>query len=117
MKYKSCFLINAAFCRDAREKVLNNFRSKIFPTKNQDKILTSEQSPEQAPKLTLFDVSEPTKTQNRKSSSTFYRYFLDKIANYEPNVKNEIFNEYFKHYNPAYLIKNHISPIKLEMRK
>ena len=40
------FLKKARILLTVREKILNNFKSKIFPIKNSDKNLTSEQPPE-----------------------------------------------------------------------
>ena len=50
---KRSFLQNAGLFLSAREKILNNFKSKIFPTKNPEKIL--------APEPTVFDTLKPTK--------------------------------------------------------
>ena len=55
---KKSFLKNARLFLSARETILNNFETKIFPTKNSDKIPAPEPSPEPA----VFDTPKPTKT-------------------------------------------------------
>ena len=55
---KRSFLKNAGLFLRAREKILNNFKSKIFPTKNPEKILAPKPAP---------DTLKPTKDQNKKS--------------------------------------------------
>ena len=55
-----CHLKKAFF--KTREKVLNNLKRKIFPTKNLDKIPTPEPTPEPAPEPTVFDTPKPKKT-------------------------------------------------------
>ena len=55
---KRSFLNNAGLFLRAREKILNNFKSKIFPTKNPETILAPEPAP---------DTLKPTKDQNKKS--------------------------------------------------
>ena len=49
---KKVFSKDTGLFPSAKEKILNNFKSEIFPTKNPAKILTSEQAPEP----TVFDT-------------------------------------------------------------
>ena len=51
------FLNNVGLFLSARENVLNNFKSKIFQIKHQDKTLTPEPTPEPA--------REPTKAKTK----------------------------------------------------
>ena len=55
----------------AREKILNNFKSKISPTKNSDKILTPEPA--------VFAKFKPAKERTYKSLSKFYGDFRKKL--------------------------------------
>ena len=48
---KRSFLKNGRLFLRAREKIFNNFKSKIFPIKNQDENSTPDAVPEPAPKL------------------------------------------------------------------
>ena len=50
------FLNNLVLLFSAREKVLNNFKSRLFVIKNLDKIPTREPTPEKAAEL----AAEPT---------------------------------------------------------
>ena len=59
----------------ARENILNNFKSKIFLTKNPDQIPT--------PQSTVIDAPKPIKEQTKKSSSKLKVNFLNKISNDE----------------------------------
>ena len=61
------FLKNARLLLSARENVLNNFKSKIFPTTNSDEIPTTEPAPEPTPEPVVFDTPKPTKEQIKKS--------------------------------------------------
>ena len=54
MSFRTSFL-------SARENILNNFKSKTFPTKNPHKLPT--------PEPTVFDTPKPIKEQTKKSSS------------------------------------------------
>ena len=54
------FLKNARLFLSAREKILNNFKNKIFPIKNSDKILTPEPQLNQH----AFARPKPTKKAN-----------------------------------------------------
>ena len=78
---------------NARKKVLNDFKSRIFPIKNQNEISTPE--PTSKPK------SKPTKKQAKKHLPKF----LDEIVNYERNINNKVFNDFFKYHNPSLLLK------------
>ena len=82
---KISFLKNAGLLLSAREKVLNNFKGKIFPTKNLDKNATPEWVRKPAPKPeaepTLFATPRPAKERAKNSSSKFYENIWDKIAN------------------------------------
>ena len=90
----------------AREKILNEFKSKIFLVKYSDKIPAPEPAPEQAPEATVFDTAQPAEEQAKKSSSKLYQDFLDKIANDETSINTEIFNKYFKYQNLSFLVKD-----------
>ena len=57
------FLNNWGLFLSAREKILNNFKRKIFPITNLDKIL----APEPTSYSTVFDAPKPRNTQTKKS--------------------------------------------------
>ena len=54
----------------AREKVVNNFKSRLFPIKNLDKVPTREPTPE--------PVTEPTK--QKKSKLKLQQEFMNEIV-------------------------------------
>ena len=66
---KISFLENAGLLLNAREKNINNFKSKIFPTKNPDKTPLSEPTPDPVfvtPKLTKQWINKSSiKNQNQ----------------------------------------------------
>ena len=78
-----------------KEKVLNGFKSKIFPIRNLDKIPTTEPAPEQESKTIVFATPKPTRKQTRKSSSKLYGDFWDKYANDETNIHTEIVQHFY----------------------
>ena len=61
MSKKKSFLNNLGILCSAREKVLNSFRSRLFPIKNLDKIPTNEPATE--PAL----VTKPRKARKAKN--------------------------------------------------
>ena len=67
---KRYFLNNFGLFLRAREKTLNNFKSKVFPIRNLDKIPTLEPTHDPAPELipepTVFDTYKPTKERTKK---------------------------------------------------
>lgn len=71
---------NAGLLFSAREKIVNNFRNKTFPTKNYDKIPATELTPELATETTLetavFDTPKPSEKQINK----LFNDFFDKIT-------------------------------------
>ena len=88
---KRCFFKNAESFLSVREKILNNFKSKIFSIKNSNQIPTLDPALEPA----VFDTPNPTKRQINKSSLKISEFFLNKIANDKTNINTGIFNEYF----------------------
>ena len=107
------FLNNARLFLREREKIFNNFKSKIFPKKNLDKILTSEPTPDPTPNPSVFDAAKPTKAQAKKSKKkhkisplNLCENFMNEIENDKKNINNEIFMEYFNHHNPSFLIED-----------
>ena len=66
---KKIFLTNLELLFSARENVLNNLGSRLFPMKKLDKIPTRESTPEPA--------TEPTK--HKKSKLKLQREFMDEI--------------------------------------
>ena len=79
----------------AREKVLHNFRSRLFPIENLDKIPTREPTPEL--------VTEPTK--QKESKLKLKQKFVNEIIADKKDISDEIFLNYFKYQNPSFLAK------------
>ena len=100
-------LKNAGLLLSAREKILNNFKTNIFPTK----IVESEPEP------TLFATPKPTKERAKKSQPKLCRDFFDKVAHNETNINTEIFNEYSKYQNPTFLLKDLINTNRTKNEK
>ena len=65
---KRSFLNNIRLIFSASEKILNNFRSKIFPIKN----TIPEQAPEPEPKLALEPAPEPAPELASESATDQY---------------------------------------------
>ena len=86
---KKSFLNNLDLFLSTREKILNNFKSKIFPIKNLGKNPTTEPTPESM----VFDIK-------------LRENFINKIENDEKNRNNEIFRKYFGCMNPSFLANN-----------
>ena len=65
---KKRFIKNVAIFLDSREKILNSFKTKIFPITNLGKTPTPE--PNTDP--TVFDAPKPTKAQTKKSKTSLH---------------------------------------------
>ena len=83
----------------------HNFKSKIFPTTNPDKIPTPETAPE--PTM-VIDTHETTKGRTKISHLSCMN-FLNKILNDEKNIKSKIFREYFKYHLTKDLLKTNLA--------
>ena len=80
----------------ARDEVLNNFKSRLFPVKKLDKISACEPTPELAP--------EPTK--HNKSKLKLQQKFMNEIIADKKDINDEIFWNYFKYQNRSFLAKD-----------
>ena len=86
-KWKRGFFNNLGLLFSAREKLLNNFKSRLFPIKNLDKISTSEPTPE-------LEI-EPTK--QKESELKFQQEFMNEVIDDEKDINDEIFWNCFKY--------------------
>ena len=89
---KKSFLNNLGLLFSAREKVLNNFKNRLFPIKNLDKIPAREPTPEVQSEQEVATepgvATEPTKATKAKTkckiaSLKLGEEFLNKIKNDE----------------------------------
>ena len=87
---------NLGLFSSEREKVLNNFKSRLFPIKSLDKIPTHE------PTLEL--ATEATK--QKKSKLKLQQEFVHKIIADGKDINHEIFWNYFQYQNPPSLAKD-----------
>ena len=87
------------FLKNVGEKVLNSFKSNIFPTKNS--------TPEPTPNAIVFNTPEPTevKTKNSKKKSSavkLHEEFVNEIVNDRKDINDKVFSEYlsikFQHF-------------------
>ena len=97
---KRSFLNNDRLFLSAKERVLNSFKSNIFPTKIPDKVptpnATPDPTPDPTPKPIVFCTPKPTKEpRNKISSLKLHENFLNKIVNDEKIINKEIFKKYF----------------------
>ena len=90
---KNFFFNNLGLLFSARERFLNNFKSRLFATKNLDKI--------QIRALTSEVATEPTK--NKKSKLKLQEEFMNEIITDEKDINNEIFLNYFKYQNQLFV--------------
>ena len=71
---KILFLSNLGLFFSAREKVLNSFKSRMFPIKKLDKILTHESTPESAtePEVATKSIksTKASKAQTKRKISS-----------------------------------------------
>ena len=72
------FLNNAELFLNAREKVINNFKSRILPMKNLDKIPTYDPTLDPTLEATVFDTPKPIKEQTKKLPFKLHERFLNK---------------------------------------
>ena len=75
---RKIFLNNAELFVNAREKVINNFKSRILPMKNLDKIPTYDPTPDPTLEATVFDTPKPIKEHTKKLPFKLHGSFLNK---------------------------------------
>ena len=104
---KNSFLNNLELLFSAREKVLNSFRSRLFPIKNLDKIPTQKPAtePEIATEPTKARKATEAKTESKISSLKLCEEFLNEIKNEEKNVNEQIFRDNSLFQSRSYLTK------------
>ena len=102
---KKAFLNNLRLLFSTREKVLNSFKSRLFPIKHLDKIRTLEPTPEKAAK----SAAEETPTKHRTSKLKLQQEFMNEIIADKKDINNGILLNYFKYQNPLFLVKDLIS--------
>ena len=112
---KGIFYLGLPF--SGREKVLNSFKSRLFPIKNLDKIPTCQPTPEPDAEATPEVATEPipkppagaTPTKHKKSKLKLQQEFMNKIIDEEKDINNKIFLNYFIYHNPLFLVKDLVS--------
>ena len=90
---KEFFLNNLSLLFSAREKALNNFKSRLSPKKNLYKIITREPTHEPTPEL----ATELNK--HKKFTSKFQQEFMNEEYTYF---------QYFRYQNPSFLAKDSV---------
>ena len=93
-------------------------KSRLFPTKNFNKIPTPEPAtesevakepatkPEVATESIKATKAMKTKNQHKISSLKMRENFFNEIKNEEKSINEEIFNELFNYHYPSFLIKD-----------
>ena len=94
------FKNNLGLLFSAKEKVLNKFKSRLFPIKNFDKIPICESTPEVATE----PATEPI--NYKKSKLKLQQEFMNEVIANEKDINYEIFWNYFKYQNPSFLEKD-----------
>ena len=112
---KGIFYLGLPF--SGREKVLNSFKSRLFPIKNLDEIPTCQPTPEPDAEATPEVATEPipkppagaTPTKHKNSKLKLQQEFMNKIIDEEKDINNKIFLNYFIYHNPLFLVKDLVS--------
>ena len=82
-----------------QKEILNNFKSKIFPTKNNpDKIETPKPTPDQTIYPALFDIPKAREPQTKKfnhkiSALKLHENVVNKTLTDKECINNEIFRK------------------------
>ena len=110
---KRSFLDNLGLLFSAREKLLDNFQSRLFPMKKLDKIPTLQPTSEPAAEPATEPAAEPTPevatepatnpTKQKKSKLKLQQELINEII---ANEKDEIFWNYFNYQNSLFLAKS-----------
>ena len=95
----------------ARVKVLNNFKSRLFTTRNLDKTSTREPTFESAFQPTPEPTPETTKVTKAKTKRKIYplnlcEILLNKTKNEEKYINEQIFREYFNYQSSSFPLKD-----------
>ena len=88
--WKKYFLNNLGLSFSAREKVLNRFKSRLFPLKNLNKTPTREPTPEPATEPEV--ATEPTKATKAKPKRKISSLKL--LKNFKMKLKKKLLKKY-----------------------
>ena len=99
VKNQSIFYKNTRFLLDVREKVLNSFKSNVFPIEDSTPDPTTDTPVFYTPKQTKAWSRIP---KNEISLIKLNQKFVNEIRNDEENMISEIFREYFRYQNPSF---------------
>ena len=75
------------------KKILNTFKSRLFPIKNVDKIPSLEPIPEPEPEVATESKEIKAKTKRKISPLKLREEFLNKVKNEGKNENEQIFKE------------------------
>ena len=87
----------------AREKINDNFKSRLFAIKTLDKIPTREKTPKVAIEQIQEVATNPTK--HKKSKLKLQQEFMNDVTADKKDINDEILWNYFKNQNPSFLAK------------
>ena len=106
---KRLFLNNLGLLFSARGKVLNSFKSRLFPIKKfrQNSKTRTYNRTSNKPEV----ATEPTKltkdkTKRKISSLKLHENFLNENKNEDKNINEQIFNEFFNYHYPSFLVRD-----------
>ena len=103
------FFRNFGISPEARENVLNSFKSNLFPI---EKSISEPGS-----NLSVFNTSKQTRAQSKIPKIEISLFKLNEnvvIKNDEESIKSEIFREYFWDQNPSVLAKGLLKAIQVK---
>ena len=106
---KKSFLNNLELLFSAKEKVLNSFKSRLFPIKNRDKIPTRKPAAEPKPEVAIEPAPELAPTKHKKSKLKLQQKFMNEIIAHEKDINNEVFLDYLTYQNPLVSVKDLIN--------
>ena len=110
---KRSFFNNLWSFFDAREKILNNLKSRIFTIKDLDKIPPAKLAPEPVPVPELAPEPKPATgpepaptpgpTKHKTPKLKLHKKFDDKNKTDEKDIIDKMFWNCFKHHRPSFL--------------
>ena len=102
---KISFLENVRILLEARENVLNSFRSNVFPLTSS----TPGPTPNPTPNPPVLYKPKQTRARSRIPKIEIYPFklneaFVNEIRNDEGNINTETLREYFWYQNPSFFL-------------
>ena len=109
---KKYFLNNLGLFCSTTEKVLNSFKSRLFPIKNlvkNSKVSTNTRTSSRTNTRSSNITNRSNTNYTQESKLKLQQEFINEVTADNKYINNKIFLDYFKYQSPSFLVKDLIS--------